>query len=119
MAYFAIALDGNNAFAHSCLSFALFGRGDHRGALAEAHITHRPRRFSKLWYWFWALAVGFPNAGAAGDLRVRDLLWRLWRDCLDSLATSGTAARRGTGRCGRNRGRPFWWPIPARATTLC
>ena len=36
MAYFAIALDGNNAFAHSCLSFALFGRGDHRGALAEA-----------------------------------------------------------------------------------
>jgi adenylate cyclase len=36
LARFAVALDGNNAFAHSCLSFALFGRGDHRGALAEA-----------------------------------------------------------------------------------
>jgi adenylate cyclase len=36
LAHFAVALDGNNAFAHSCLSFALFGRGDHRGALAEA-----------------------------------------------------------------------------------
>jgi len=33
---FSVALDGNNAFAHSCLSFALFGRGDHRGALTEA-----------------------------------------------------------------------------------
>jgi adenylate cyclase len=31
-----VALDGNNAFAHSCLCFALFARGDHRGALAEA-----------------------------------------------------------------------------------
>jgi adenylate cyclase len=36
LARFAVALDGNNAFAHSCLSFALFGRGDHRGALSEA-----------------------------------------------------------------------------------
>jgi len=36
LAHTAVALDGNNAFAHSCLSFALFGRGDHRGALAEA-----------------------------------------------------------------------------------
>jgi adenylate cyclase len=36
LVHLAIALDGNNAFAHSCLSFALFGRGDHRGALAEA-----------------------------------------------------------------------------------
>jgi adenylate cyclase len=35
-AHFAVALDGNNPFAHSCLSFALFGRGDHRGAWAEA-----------------------------------------------------------------------------------
>jgi adenylate cyclase len=36
LAHTAVALDGNNASAHSCLSFALFGRGDHRGALAEA-----------------------------------------------------------------------------------
>jgi adenylate cyclase len=36
LARFAVALDANNAFAHSCLSFALFGRGDHRGAVAEA-----------------------------------------------------------------------------------
>jgi adenylate cyclase len=36
LAHFAVALDGNNAFAHSCLSFALFGRGDLRGAWAEA-----------------------------------------------------------------------------------
>jgi adenylate cyclase len=36
LAHTAVALDGNNAFAHSCLSFALFARGDHRGALAEA-----------------------------------------------------------------------------------
>ena len=36
LARFPVALDGNNAFAHSCLSFALFGRGDHRGALAAA-----------------------------------------------------------------------------------
>jgi adenylate cyclase len=36
LARFAVALDANNAFAHSCLSFALFARGDHRGALAEA-----------------------------------------------------------------------------------
>jgi adenylate cyclase len=36
LAYFALALDGNNAFAHSCLSVALCARGDHRGALAEA-----------------------------------------------------------------------------------
>ena len=36
MAHLAIALNGNNPFAHSCLSFALLGRGDHRGALAEA-----------------------------------------------------------------------------------
>jgi adenylate cyclase len=32
----AVALDGNNAVAHSCLSSALFYRGDHHGALAEA-----------------------------------------------------------------------------------
>jgi adenylate cyclase len=36
LARYSMALDGNNAFAHSCLSFALFGRGDHRGALAAA-----------------------------------------------------------------------------------
>jgi adenylate cyclase len=36
LARFSVALDGNNAFAHSCLSFALFGRGDNRGALVEA-----------------------------------------------------------------------------------
>ena len=36
LSHFAVGLDGNNAFAHSCLSFALFARGDHRGALAEA-----------------------------------------------------------------------------------
>jgi len=36
LAYFAVALDGNNASAHSCLAFALFGRGDRRGAWAEA-----------------------------------------------------------------------------------
>jgi adenylate cyclase len=36
LAHFAVALDGNNAFTHSCLSFALFARGDHRGAWAEA-----------------------------------------------------------------------------------
>ena len=36
LARFSVALDGNNAFAHSCLSFALFARGDHRGALAAA-----------------------------------------------------------------------------------
>jgi adenylate cyclase len=36
LSHFAVALDGNNAFAHSSLSFALFARGDHRGALAEA-----------------------------------------------------------------------------------
>jgi adenylate cyclase len=36
LARFSVALDGNNAFAHSCLSFALFARGDHRGALSEA-----------------------------------------------------------------------------------
>jgi adenylate cyclase len=36
LARFAVALDENNAFAHCCLSFALFGRADHRGALAEA-----------------------------------------------------------------------------------
>jgi adenylate cyclase len=39
LAHFAIALDGNNAFAHSCLSFALFGCGDHRGAWAEADLA--------------------------------------------------------------------------------
>ena len=32
----AVALDGNNAYAHSCLSLALSLRGDHRGAVAEA-----------------------------------------------------------------------------------
>jgi adenylate cyclase len=32
----AVALDSNNAVAHSCLSSALFYRGDHHGALAEA-----------------------------------------------------------------------------------
>ena len=36
LARFSVALDGNNAFAHSCLSFALFARGDPRGALSEA-----------------------------------------------------------------------------------
>ena len=36
LAHTAVALDGNNAFAHSCLCFALFARGDHRGAVAEA-----------------------------------------------------------------------------------
>jgi len=36
LAHFAVALDGNNAFTRSCLSFALFARGDHRGAWAEA-----------------------------------------------------------------------------------
>jgi adenylate cyclase len=36
LARFSVALDGNNAFAHSCLSFALFVVGDHRGALSEA-----------------------------------------------------------------------------------
>jgi adenylate cyclase len=36
LAHTAVALDGNNAFAHSCLCFALFARGDHRGAWAEA-----------------------------------------------------------------------------------
>jgi adenylate cyclase len=32
----AVALDGNNPGAHACLSVALFLRGDHVGALAEA-----------------------------------------------------------------------------------
>jgi len=36
LARLAVALDGNNAVAHSCLSSALFYRGDHHGALAEA-----------------------------------------------------------------------------------
>jgi adenylate cyclase len=36
LSHFAVALDGNNPFAHSSLSFALFIRGDHRGAWAEA-----------------------------------------------------------------------------------
>jgi adenylate cyclase len=36
LAHIAVALDGNNASAHCCLGFALFARGDHRGALAEA-----------------------------------------------------------------------------------
>jgi adenylate cyclase len=36
LSHIAVALDGNNAFAHSSLSLALFARGDHRGALAEA-----------------------------------------------------------------------------------
>ena len=36
LAHFAVALDGNNAFARSSLSFALFTRGDLRGARAEA-----------------------------------------------------------------------------------
>jgi adenylate cyclase len=36
LAHFAVALDGNNAFAHASLSFALFARGDLRGAWAEA-----------------------------------------------------------------------------------
>jgi adenylate cyclase len=31
----AVALDGNNASAHACLSVALFLRGDHQGALVE------------------------------------------------------------------------------------
>jgi adenylate cyclase len=39
LARMAIALDGSNAFTHSCLSFALFVRGDHRGALAEADLA--------------------------------------------------------------------------------
>src|SRR5262252_8153356 len=32
----AVALDGNNAVARSCLSYALYLRGDHHGAMAEA-----------------------------------------------------------------------------------
>ena len=36
LAHSAVTLDGNNAFAHSCFSFALFARGDRRGAWAEA-----------------------------------------------------------------------------------
>jgi adenylate cyclase len=39
LARFAVSLDSNNAFAHSCLSFTLFGRGDHRGAWAEADLA--------------------------------------------------------------------------------
>jgi adenylate cyclase len=39
LARMAIALDRGNAFTHSCLSFALFMRGDHHGALAEADLA--------------------------------------------------------------------------------
>lgn len=39
LARIAIALDPSNAFTHSCLSFALFMRGDHHGALAEADLA--------------------------------------------------------------------------------
>jgi adenylate cyclase len=39
LARMAIALDRSNAFTHACLSFALFMRGDHYGALAEADLA--------------------------------------------------------------------------------
>jgi adenylate cyclase len=47
----AVALDGNNAVAHACLSVALFLRGDHHGALVEAQraLASSPNLASGYW----------------------------------------------------------------------
>jgi adenylate cyclase len=47
----AVALDGNNAGAHACLSVALFLRGDHHGAQAEAEraLALSPNLASGYW----------------------------------------------------------------------
>jgi adenylate cyclase len=67
----AVALDGNNAVAHACLSVALFLRGDYHGALVEAEraLASSPNLASAYWRRGQALIFsGQPQEGLK-DLR--------------------------------------------------
>jgi len=66
----AVALDGNNAVARSCLSYALYLRGDYHGAMAEAERALALSPNLALGYWRRGAALirsGQPQEG------VRDL----------------------------------------------
>jgi adenylate cyclase len=67
----ALALDGANALAHSCLSNALFLCGDHRGAWAEADraLALSPNLASGYWRRGAALLFSGRSQEGLGDLQ--------------------------------------------------
>jgi adenylate cyclase len=67
----AVALDGNNANAHACLSVALFLRGDHQGALVEGDraLALSPNLASGYWRRGQALIFSGRPLDGVGDLK--------------------------------------------------